>query len=119
MAYYDATHPSARAALWQRLNGNYRSLGVSCSWLDACEPDLPREVADRAVYAAGPAAEVANLYPLLHTRAVAEGLRTVGEDRSLSLTGPRVRAAGVTGPCCGPATSPPPSTPSRARSGPG
>ncbi|WP_341866641.1 TIM-barrel domain-containing protein [Streptomyces swartbergensis] len=42
-------------------------------------------VADRAVYAAGPAAEVANLYPLLHTRAVADGLRAAGEDRPLSL----------------------------------
>ncbi|MYS88681.1 MULTISPECIES: TIM-barrel domain-containing protein [Streptomyces] len=85
MAYYDATHPGARAALWQRLDDNYRSLGVGCFWLDACEPDLPREVADRAVYAAGPAAEVANLYPVLHTRAVADGLRAAGEDRPLSL----------------------------------
>ncbi|MEU0388955.1 glycoside hydrolase family 31 protein [Streptomyces chartreusis] len=85
MAYYDATHPGARAALWQRLDDNYRSLGVGCFWLDACEPDLPREVADRAVYAAGPAVEVANLYPLLHTRAVADGLRAAGEDRPLSL----------------------------------
>ncbi|NUP42881.1 MAG: glycoside hydrolase family 31 protein [Streptomyces sp.] len=85
MAYYDATHTGARAALWQRLNDNYHSLGVGCFWLDACEPDLPREVADRAVYAAGPAAEVANLYPLLHTRAVADGLRAAGEDRPLSL----------------------------------
>ncbi|MFE9021380.1 TIM-barrel domain-containing protein [Streptomyces sp. NPDC007808] len=85
MAYYDATHPGARAALWQRLADNYRALGVGCFWLDACEPDLPREVADRAVYAAGPAAEAANLYPLLHTRAVADGLRAAGEDRPLSL----------------------------------
>jgi alpha-D-xyloside xylohydrolase len=81
MAYYDATHPGARAALWQRLNDNYRSLGVGCFWLGACELDLPREAADRAVYAAGPAAEVANLYPLLHTRAVADGLCAAGEDR--------------------------------------
>ena len=85
MAYYDATHPGARAVLWQRLNDNYRSLGVGCFWLDACEPDLPPEVAERAVYAAGPAAAVANLYPVEHTRAVADGLRAAGEDRPLSL----------------------------------
>jgi len=85
MAYYDATHPGARAALWRRLNDNYRSLGVACFWLDACEPDLPRESAARAVYAAGPAAEAAHLYPVLHTRAVADGLRAAGEDRPLSL----------------------------------
>ncbi|MFE9426005.1 TIM-barrel domain-containing protein [Kitasatospora sp. NPDC006697] len=85
MAYYDATHPGARAALWQRLNRNYRSLGVACFWLDACEPDLPLDRAARAVYAAGPAAEVANLYSREHTRAVADGLRAAGEDRPLSL----------------------------------
>ncbi|WP_406350039.1 glycoside hydrolase family 31 protein [Streptomyces sp. NBC_01597] len=85
MAYYDATHPGARAALWQRLHDNYRSLGVGSFWLDACEPDLTPEVAERAVYAAGPAAEAAHLYPLLHTRAVADGLRAAGDDRPLSL----------------------------------
>ncbi|MEU9627437.1 glycoside hydrolase family 31 protein [Streptomyces luteogriseus] len=85
MAYYDATHPGARAALWQRLNDNYLSLGVSCFWLDACEPDMPPEFAERAVYAAGPAAQAANLYPLQHARAVADGLRAAGEDRPLSL----------------------------------
>ncbi|MFD8382411.1 TIM-barrel domain-containing protein [Streptomyces sp. NPDC059679] len=85
MAYYDATHPGARAALWQRLHDNYYALGVSCFWLDACEPDLTREVADRAVYAAGRAAEAANLYPVLHTGTVAEGLAAAGEDRPLSL----------------------------------
>jgi alpha-D-xyloside xylohydrolase len=31
-------------------------------WLDACEPGLSPEAAARAVYAAGPAAEAANLY---------------------------------------------------------
>ncbi|NUT37214.1 MAG: glycoside hydrolase family 31 protein [Hamadaea sp.] len=85
MAYYDATHPGARAALWQRLNDNYRSLGVSCFWLDACEPDLSREAAEDAVYAAGPAAEAGNLYSHLHARAVADGLRAAGDDRPLSL----------------------------------
>ncbi|MET8545340.1 TIM-barrel domain-containing protein, partial [Kitasatospora sp. NPDC004799] len=64
MAYYDATHPGARAALWRRLNDNYRSHGVACFWLDACEPDVPPGLAERAVYAAGPAAGAANLYPL-------------------------------------------------------
>ncbi|MER5935774.1 glycoside hydrolase family 31 protein [Streptomyces sp. NPDC001928] len=85
MAYYDATHPGARAALWRRLHDNYLALGVSCFWLDACEPDLSREAAERAVYAAGPASEAAHLYPVLHTRAVAEGLAKAGDDRPLSL----------------------------------
>ncbi|MFJ7244685.1 TIM-barrel domain-containing protein [Kitasatospora sp. NPDC098652] len=85
MAYYDATHPGARAELWRRLDANYRALGVACFWLDACEPDLPPGIAERAVYAAGSAAEAANLYPLEHVRGVAEGLRAAGEDRPLSL----------------------------------
>ncbi|MGX1668116.1 glycoside hydrolase family 31 protein [Streptomyces sp. NPDC055400] len=85
MAYYDATHSGARAALWQRLNDNYRAMGVGCFWLDACEPDLPPAFAERAEYAAGPASAVANLYPLQHARTVADGLRAAGDDRPLSL----------------------------------
>ncbi|MGW3409705.1 glycoside hydrolase family 31 protein [Streptomyces sp. NPDC000888] len=84
MAYYDATDPGARSALWQRLSYNYLALGVGCFWLDACEPDLPSEAAARAVYAAGPAAEAGCIYPLHHARAVAEGLRAAGEERPLT-----------------------------------
>ncbi|MFI9817684.1 glycoside hydrolase family 31 protein [Saccharothrix variisporea] len=85
MAHYDATHPDARRLLWQELREHYHAHGISLFWLDACEPDVPPHLAARAVYAAGPGAQVANLYPLLHAQGVADGLRSVGEDRLLTL----------------------------------
>ena len=85
MAYYDATDPDARRFLWERLREQYLALGVAAFWLDACEPDLSPDLARRALYAAGPAAQVGNQYGALHARGVAEGLRAAGDDRPLSL----------------------------------
>ncbi|HTI23018.1 MAG TPA: TIM-barrel domain-containing protein [Kutzneria sp.] len=85
MALYDATHPRARQLLWQQLSEHYHADGISVFWLDACEPDLAPELAARADYAAGPGVQVGNLYGLLHARGVADGLRSAGEDRPLTL----------------------------------
>jgi alpha-D-xyloside xylohydrolase len=85
MVHYDATHPDARKFLWEQLNEHYVSDGISLFWLDACEPDVPPHLAARAVYAAGPGTQVGNLYPLLHAQGVADGLRSIGEDRPLTL----------------------------------
>ncbi|PWK85639.1 alpha-D-xyloside xylohydrolase [Lentzea atacamensis] len=85
MAHYDATHPGARELLWQQLSEHYHADGISLFWLDACEPDVPPHLAARAVYAAGPGAQVGNLYPLLHAQGVADGLRSAGEGRPLTL----------------------------------
>lgn len=85
VAHYDPTEPRAREFLWQRLRENYHALGVTAFWLDACEPDVPPESAARARYAAGPGPQVGALYGHLHTQAVADGLRSVGVDRPLSL----------------------------------
>ncbi|MCX5257835.1 family 31 glucosidase [Streptomyces canus] len=85
MTYFDATHPDARRHLWQQLSEHYHSLGVSAFWLDACEPDLPLELAVRGVYSAGPGTQVGNLYGKQVARAVAEGLNEAGDERPLSL----------------------------------
>ncbi|MDF3142103.1 MULTISPECIES: TIM-barrel domain-containing protein [unclassified Streptomyces] len=85
MTYVDATHPAARRHLWQQLSEHYHSLGVSAFWLDACEPDMPLELAARADYSAGPGVQVSNLYGKLVARAVAEGLTESGDERPLSL----------------------------------
>jgi len=85
MALYDATDPRARQFLWQQLDEHYRSHGITLFWLDACEPDVSPELAARADYAAGPGVRVGNLYALVHAQAVADGLRSVGEDRPMTL----------------------------------
>ncbi len=85
MAYYDPTNPRARRLLWERLRTSYHRIGVAAFWLDACEPDVPPQLARRAVYQAGPGTQVGNAYGLLSARVVADGLRDVGDDRPFSL----------------------------------
>ncbi|WP_424528016.1 TIM-barrel domain-containing protein [Sphaerisporangium viridialbum] len=83
VAFYDATSERARAWLWERLRENYYDIGVRAWWLDACEPEMRHP--ERHSYAAGPGAEVANLYPREHTRGIYEHMRAQGETEVLSL----------------------------------
>jgi alpha-D-xyloside xylohydrolase len=85
MAYYDPTNPAARRLLWERLRASYHDIGVAAYWLDACEPDMPLDLARRAVYQAGPGTQVGNAYGALAARVVADGLREAGDDRPFSL----------------------------------
>jgi alpha-D-xyloside xylohydrolase len=78
MAYYDATDPAARAALWRQLSENYLANGVTAFWLDSAEPDLPPHLAVRAQYAAGPAQQVGNMYGYHVAQGAAEGLAASG-----------------------------------------
>jgi alpha-D-xyloside xylohydrolase len=85
VAFYDATDPAARAALWDKLQENYYKLGIRAFWLDACEPEMRPGHPHNLAYAAGPGSEVANLYPREHARGVHEHLTEQGETEVLSL----------------------------------
>ncbi|GAB2971990.1 glycoside hydrolase family 31 protein [Saccharothrix stipae] len=84
-AYVDSTNPAARRYLWEQVKRNYLPHGIKVWWLDACEPDLASELAENAVYHAGPGRAVANLYPLVHAQAFYEGMREEGEDEVVLL----------------------------------
>jgi alpha-D-xyloside xylohydrolase len=81
----DATNPEARATLWDRLEDGYHRYGIRVFWLDADEPEIKPLHPDNLRYALGPGSAVHNLYPLLHSRAIHDGLRTSGETEILSL----------------------------------
>ncbi|MFG1806812.1 TIM-barrel domain-containing protein [Streptomyces sp. NPDC049040] len=85
VAFYDATDPAARAALWDRLQENYYKLGIRAFWLDACEPEMRPGHPHNLDYAAGSGSEVANLYPREHARGIHEHLTAQGETEVLSL----------------------------------
>ncbi|SDM66207.1 glycoside hydrolase family 31 protein [Actinacidiphila guanduensis] len=85
VAFYDATNPAARAALWRRLRENYHEIGIRAFWLDACEPEMRPGHPHNLHYAAGPGAAVANLYPREHARGIHEHLTEQGETEVLSL----------------------------------
>ncbi|MFC4587001.1 glycoside hydrolase family 31 protein [Sphaerisporangium corydalis] len=79
VAFYDATEPRARAYVWSKVKKNYYDLGVRVWWLDACEPEIFPERPAVTHLAAGPAREVANMYPLEHVRGFYEHMRAEGE----------------------------------------
>jgi alpha-D-xyloside xylohydrolase len=68
-ALIDSTNPDARAWLWGKIRDNILSQGFDWTWLDETEPDL---VPAGKFYSIGSGDRYFNLYPLVHTRVVAE-----------------------------------------------
>ncbi|PQM24531.1 family 31 glucosidase [Streptomyces xinghaiensis] len=86
VSFYDATHPDARAFVWDRIRENYlRPYGIRAFWLDAGEPELKPHFAAGLRYHAGPGAEVGNLYPRENARGFHEGLLAEGEPEGITL----------------------------------
>ncbi|GAA1539055.1 glycoside hydrolase family 31 protein [Dactylosporangium maewongense] len=85
VSFYDATDPRAREFLWARVHESYGKDGVRAFWLDACEPEMRPGHFHNLSLAAGPGAEVANLYPREHARGAFEYLGQQGETEVLSL----------------------------------
>ena len=82
---YDATNPAARAFLWDRLRDGYYRFGIRAFWLDADEPEVKPLQSDNLRYHLGAGPSVHDIYPLLHARAIHDGLRAVGERDVLTL----------------------------------
>jgi alpha-D-xyloside xylohydrolase len=71
----DTTNPAAAKWWWQLIHDNIASQGFDFFWADETEPDLPP---DGAYLKIGPGTEFFNVYPLLHTAAIYNGVRTEG-----------------------------------------
>lgn len=78
--FLDVTNPSAREAVWELCRQNYLSHGIRTFWLDEAEPEYGAYDFDNHRHHAGPAAQVANVYPQHFSRAFHEGLVGEGED---------------------------------------
>ena len=84
-SFYDATHPEARAYLWDQVRKGYVEHGIRLFWLDTMEPEiLPLEF-DNTRFYLGNGREVAGLYPRDHQQAFYEGLTAVGEKAPMTL----------------------------------
>ena len=83
--FYDATHPEARAFLWERLREGYYRHGIKVFWLDACEPEMYPSHPQNLRYHLGNGLAVGNIYPLLHEAGIWEGLRGEGETEIVTL----------------------------------
>jgi alpha-D-xyloside xylohydrolase len=83
--FFDATHPSARALIWQKAKENYYRYGVRIFWLDEAEPEYGVYDFDVQRYHLGPAAQVGNLYPAMYAKAFYDGMTAEGQTNVLNL----------------------------------
>ncbi len=84
-SFVDATHPDARAYLWEQIRKGYVAHGIRCFWLDTMEPEIIPLELDNTRFYLGHGSEVAGLYPRDHQQAFYEGLRSEGEAAPLTL----------------------------------
>lgn len=91
-SFYDPYTTEARGIYWRQIRDNLARLGVDAWWLDASEPDIHSNVDVEenkkriGPTAMGPGAAFYNSYPLMHTTAVYQGARAMGDTRAFILT---------------------------------
>jgi len=78
----DSTNPAAREWYWKIVKENYVDKGFDAFWADETEPDLPP---NGSYWHVGPGTEYFNLFPLLHTKGIYEGMRKDMKERALIL----------------------------------
>jgi alpha-D-xyloside xylohydrolase len=70
-ALIDSTNPDARAWFYGKIRDNILSQGFDYTWLDETEPDL---IPDGYQFSIGSGDRYHNLFPLMHTMGVADGV---------------------------------------------
>lgn len=89
---YDAFNPGARRLYWEQVKKSLGEIGVDAYWMDSTEPaDLYAEehgpMLAGAHTALGDGSKYANMYPLMTTKAIYDGLRRQpGNKRAFILT---------------------------------
>ena len=83
--HYDATHPGARAYLWEKIKENYYRYGIQTFWLDVAEPEYSYYDFDLYRYYLGPDVEIGNIYPLMYAKTFFDGMRAEGQENIINL----------------------------------
>jgi alpha-D-xyloside xylohydrolase len=78
----DSTNPDARKWYWNIIKENYVDKGFDAFWADETEPDLPPI---GSYWYVGPGTEYFNLFPLVHTDGIYDGMRKDMKERALIL----------------------------------
>ena len=86
LSLVDATNPDAMAYMWDKLKRNFHDKGVRIFWLDCAEPEFYRSEFDLYRYEAGTQTEIGNLYPLMLSKGIFDGMTAAGQDSVLNLT---------------------------------
>ena len=83
--FFDPTNPESRKFIWDTCKKNYYDKGVTLFWLDEAEPEYTAADFDIFRYHAGPAMEVANVYPAMYARAFYDGMKEEGVENPINL----------------------------------
>lgn len=83
---YDATHPEARAYLWQKIRENYYKYGIDMFWLDESEPEYSAYDFDHYRYYAGPALKTSNEFVKYHVKGFYENQLAEGQKNIVNMT---------------------------------
>ncbi len=83
--FFDATNPKAQTYVWQKIKKNYYDKGIRIFWLDEAEPEFGPYDFDIYRYYLGPALAVSNLYPLLYSKALYDGMTAEGQSEVVNL----------------------------------
>lgn len=83
--FMDATNPRTREYVWEKVKKNYADLGIRTFWLDEAEPEFSTYDYDTYRYAAGPVAQIGNIYPREYARLFYEGQKKNGQDDIVNL----------------------------------
>jgi alpha-D-xyloside xylohydrolase len=84
MALYDPFNPAARKFYWRLMDNVLFKIGADAWWLDTTEPETEGRETNTLVtsqVAMGNGARYANLFPLMTTKAVYDGQRSVSDQK--------------------------------------
>ena len=83
--HFDATHPGARAYVWDKVRKNYYEKGIRVFWLDEAEPEYSVYDFDNYRYHMGTDLEIGNIYPVEYARTFYEGMQAAGQQNIVNL----------------------------------
>ena len=84
-AFIDTTNPLTREYVWRKLEKNYYDKGVKLFWLDEAEPEYDVYRYDNYRYHIGPCTRTGNVYPLMYSKMVYDGMREAGQKDIINL----------------------------------
>lgn len=82
---FDATNPSARNFVWNKVKKNYYDYGIKVFWLDEAEPEYSVYDYDIYRYHAGPDLQIGNIYPKEYAKGFYEGMQAEGQENIVNL----------------------------------
>lgn len=84
--FFDATHPGARAFIWDKVKNNYYDKGIQLFWLDEAEPEYGGAYDyDHYRYHSGTVLETGNIYPAMFSKTFYDGLKSLGHEKIINL----------------------------------